>query len=118
MTRMGSGRVVDSTRITSAPRQPQINVAWAPNPSRVKSRIRTPSRAIGPAPRSGPCPLTRGDDSVFSDTRVRERRRSGMGGMRLEDLVLVSVDDHVVEPSDMFEGRIPARFAEAAPRVD
>ncbi|HXX90811.1 MAG TPA: amidohydrolase family protein [Acidimicrobiales bacterium] len=38
--------------------------------------------------------------------------------MRLEDLVLVSVDDHVVEPPDMFEGRLPARFADEAPRVD
>jgi len=38
--------------------------------------------------------------------------------MQLEDLVLVSVDDHVVEPPDMFEGRLPARFADEAPRVD
>ena len=38
--------------------------------------------------------------------------------VRVEDLVLVSVDDHVVEPPDMFEGRLPARFAEQAPRVD
>ncbi|MDE3086655.1 MAG: amidohydrolase [Acidobacteriota bacterium] len=36
----------------------------------------------------------------------------------IDDLVLVSVDDHVVEPPDMFEGRLPARFAEEAPRVD
>jgi predicted TIM-barrel fold metal-dependent hydrolase len=35
----------------------------------------------------------------------------------LEDLVLVSVDDHVVEPPDMFEGRLPARYADDAPRV-
>ena len=35
--------------------------------------------------------------------------------MQLEDLVLVSVDDHVVEPPDMFEGRLPARFADAGP---
>ncbi len=27
--------------------------------------------------------------------------------MLLDDLVLVSVDDHVVEPPDMFEGRLP-----------
>jgi len=37
--------------------------------------------------------------------------------MLLEDLVLVSVDDHVVEPPDMFEGRLPARFADEVPRV-
>lgn len=33
------------------------------------------------------------------------------------DLVLVSVDDHVVEPPDMFEGRLAARHADRAPRV-
>lgn len=32
-------------------------------------------------------------------------------------LILVSVDDHVVEPADMFEGRLPAEFADRAPRV-
>ncbi len=37
--------------------------------------------------------------------------------MLLEDLVLVSVDDHVVEPPDMFEGRLAARYADDAPRV-
>jgi hypothetical protein len=30
---------------------------------------------------------------------------------------VVSVDDHVVEPPDTFAGRLPARFADEAPRV-
>jgi hypothetical protein len=30
---------------------------------------------------------------------------------------IISADDHLVEPADMFEGRVPARFAEQAPRV-
>jgi hypothetical protein len=38
--------------------------------------------------------------------------------MRVEDLILVSVDDHVVEPPDMFEGRLSARAAERAPKVE
>jgi predicted TIM-barrel fold metal-dependent hydrolase len=37
--------------------------------------------------------------------------------MELNDLVLVSVDDHVVEPPDMFEGRLPQRYADQAPVV-
>jgi len=37
--------------------------------------------------------------------------------MNLEDLILVSVDDHVVEPADLFVGRMPKRFADDAPRV-
>src|SRR5262245_170883 len=38
--------------------------------------------------------------------------------MRVEDLILVSVDDHVVEPPDMFEGRLSARAAERAPKIE
>ena len=30
---------------------------------------------------------------------------------------VISVDDHLVEPPDMFEGRLPARFADRAPRI-
>jgi predicted TIM-barrel fold metal-dependent hydrolase len=30
---------------------------------------------------------------------------------------VISVDDHLVEPPDMFEGRLPSRFAELAPRI-
>jgi predicted TIM-barrel fold metal-dependent hydrolase len=30
---------------------------------------------------------------------------------------VISVDDHLVEPPDMFEGRLPARFQDAAPRI-
>jgi predicted TIM-barrel fold metal-dependent hydrolase len=29
----------------------------------------------------------------------------------------ISADDHIVEPPDLFEGRLPARFAERAPRI-
>lgn len=37
--------------------------------------------------------------------------------MDADGLVLVSVDDHLVEPPTMFEGRLPVRHAESAPRV-
>ena len=37
--------------------------------------------------------------------------------MRLEDMVLVSVDDHVVEPPDLFEGRLSAKHADVAPKL-
>ena len=38
--------------------------------------------------------------------------------MRLEDLILVSVDDHVVEPPDVFEHHLPAKYRDIAPRVE
>ena len=37
--------------------------------------------------------------------------------MRVEDLVLVSVDDHVVEPPDMFDGHIPRKWKDNAPKL-
>ncbi len=37
--------------------------------------------------------------------------------MDANDMILISVDDHLVEPPDMFNGRMPARFADQAPRV-
>jgi predicted TIM-barrel fold metal-dependent hydrolase len=37
--------------------------------------------------------------------------------MQTEDLILISVDDHLVEPPHMFEGRLPARFADQAPKI-
>lgn len=37
--------------------------------------------------------------------------------MKADDMILVSVDDHLVEPPDLFEGHIPARFADRAPKV-
>ena len=37
--------------------------------------------------------------------------------MHANDLILISVDDHLVEPPDVFHGHIPARYADRAPRV-
>jgi len=37
--------------------------------------------------------------------------------MQPDELILVSIDDHVIEPPDMFAGHVPARFADQAPRV-
>ncbi len=37
--------------------------------------------------------------------------------MRIEDMILVSVDDHVVEPPNVFDGRLAAKYKDRAPRV-
>jgi predicted TIM-barrel fold metal-dependent hydrolase len=37
--------------------------------------------------------------------------------VQIDDMVLVSVDDHAVEPPDLFEGRLPRRYADVAPRA-
>jgi predicted TIM-barrel fold metal-dependent hydrolase len=31
--------------------------------------------------------------------------------------ILISVDDHVIEPPDMFDGRLPAKLADRAPKI-
>lgn len=36
--------------------------------------------------------------------------------MNIDDMILVSVDDHVIEPAHMFSGRVPKKYEEAAPR--
>src|SRR6185312_7917377 len=33
------------------------------------------------------------------------------------DYLVISVDDHIVEPKEAFDGRMPAKFAEQAPHV-
>jgi predicted TIM-barrel fold metal-dependent hydrolase len=37
--------------------------------------------------------------------------------VRVDDMIFISVDDHVVEPPDMFDGRVAAKYTEQAPRV-
>jgi predicted TIM-barrel fold metal-dependent hydrolase len=41
----------------------------------------------------------------------------GVPPMNVEDLILVSVDDHVIEPAGMFDAHIPSKYRERAPRV-
>jgi len=38
--------------------------------------------------------------------------------MRMDDMILVSVDDHVVEPPDLFEHHLPAKYKDIAPRIE
>jgi hypothetical protein len=37
--------------------------------------------------------------------------------MQAEDLILISVDDHICEPPDMFDAHVPAKYKDQAPRV-
>jgi predicted TIM-barrel fold metal-dependent hydrolase len=37
--------------------------------------------------------------------------------MQLDDMILVSVDDHVVEPPHLFEAHLPAKWQSVAPRM-
>src|SRR3954453_19473766 len=37
--------------------------------------------------------------------------------MDADDLILISVDDHIMEPPAMFAAHVPARYRDEAPRV-
>ncbi|MGH9185946.1 MAG: amidohydrolase family protein [Acidimicrobiales bacterium] len=37
--------------------------------------------------------------------------------MNIDDLILISVDDHVVEPPDMFKGHLADQYLDRAPRI-
>ncbi len=37
--------------------------------------------------------------------------------MRTEDMILVSVDDHVIEPRGMFDGLLPKKYQDKAPKL-
>jgi hypothetical protein len=37
--------------------------------------------------------------------------------MQLEDMILMSVDDHICEPADMFEKHISPKFKDRAPKI-
>jgi predicted TIM-barrel fold metal-dependent hydrolase len=37
--------------------------------------------------------------------------------MHLDDMVLVSIDDHMIEPPDMYKNHVPAKWADQVPKV-
>ena len=37
--------------------------------------------------------------------------------MQIDDMILVSIDDHMIEPPDMFKNHVPAKWKDRAPKV-
>jgi predicted TIM-barrel fold metal-dependent hydrolase len=37
--------------------------------------------------------------------------------MQMDDMILVSIDDHMIEPPDLFENHVPAKWRDEAPKV-
>ena len=37
--------------------------------------------------------------------------------MQMDDMILVSIDDHMIEPPDMYENHVPAKWQDQAPKV-
>ena len=36
--------------------------------------------------------------------------------MQMNDMILISIDDHIIEPADMFDRHMPAKYRDQAPR--
>lgn len=34
-----------------------------------------------------------------------------------DDMILISVDDHIIEPPNMFKNHLPAKYRDEAPRL-
>ena len=37
--------------------------------------------------------------------------------MRLDDMILISIDDHSIEPPDMYDRHVPAKWRDQAPKI-
>src|ERR1035438_3684593 len=37
--------------------------------------------------------------------------------MQMDDMILVSIDDHMVEPPDMFKNHVPEKWLDQAPKI-
>ena len=65
----------------------------------------------------------REDVAVFENLQVRgevrDRVRTFLPDPKQEEIKynVISVDDHVLEPPSLFEGRLPKQFADRAPRI-
>jgi len=57
-------------------------------------------------------------EGFFATSKPREVTFLPEPERRERHFTLISVDDHLVEPPNMFEGRVPGRWAELAPRVE
>ena len=83
---------------------------------------RSPRRASRSVPLEWPLSITVQRIELRFTLSERPRRpphppgdRFG-GAMQAADMILVSVDDHLVEPPDVFDGRLPARLRRPGPQ--
>src|SRR5919108_136045 len=91
---------------------------WAMPRSTGSGNIRSAyscSPAMDPPPRARPANAL--FDGLNYSSRLRDEVLRGLLPMHADDLILVSVDDHLVEPPTLFDGHIPARYRDQAPKI-
>ena len=82
-----------------------LKVDFHGHSSRVASSVWTLSRSCGDA-RVGGQKMRAGVDTKRAQRRVASPR--GEDAMHVDDLIIVSIDDHLIEPPDMFDDHVPA----------
>src|ERR1700712_4258926 len=79
---------------------------WASSITALRSGVTGPSDNPTPTMHTGLC------------TAAKLAARRKLRVMRMDDMILVSVDDHVVEPPDVFENHVPAKYKDIAPHIE
>ena len=119
--------VVDDRDLVGDPRRsrrrrnPRCSTMPAPGPHGGGYAIWPRDSPYGRALRFGDAhPRGPGDDQSFTkaETGAEARSRSCPSPTgATAQFTVISVDDHIVEPPDTFEGRLPEKFADRAPKV-
>src|SRR5438309_11856960 len=65
----------------------------------------------------GPTRLADSDKTLSESAETVTPLDGTTWDMNTDDLILVSIDDHVVEPPDMFLSHVPAKYKAEAPVV-
>jgi predicted TIM-barrel fold metal-dependent hydrolase len=80
--------------------------------------ITLPGGRFRPGPTGTPAASRPATAAVYSGA-AKSCGLQAMKGVpvRIEDMILVSVDDHVVEPPDLFDRHLPAKYKDVAPHI-
>jgi len=54
---------------------------------------------------------------MFRNVVRNAHTHGGERAMQMDDMILVSIDDHMIEPPDLFENHVPAKWKDEAPKV-
>src|SRR5690348_4411092 len=97
---------------------PSASRPRASQPSTTRNCARYRSSAASTSSSTAPTSCRTRSSPVASAQCTSPDRSRTLPSMRLEDMILISVDDHIVEPPDVFEKHLPAKYRDIAPRIE
>src|SRR5690606_26311254 len=91
------------------------------SPGATSDSSRRRSCREGPSHQEGPPPVPRPGAHVASPAgaprAVWAPAATGGTAVQMDDMILVSIDDHMIEPPDLFERHVPEKWRDQAPTV-